>query len=71
MAFRKKLPSGNTIESWIFDTAFEKGISIGVFDKMLGRSKMIVCVEELDGEKRIIIDESRAEKYGFKVIWKE
>lgn len=69
MAFRKKLPSGDTVTSWQFENDSITGMSVGVFDKELGRGQMLVCVEEYNGEKRIVISETRAEKYGFKIVW--
>jgi hypothetical protein len=52
MAFRKKLSTGDTVEAWIFETDIETGISVGVFDSMFRRAKMLVCVEEFDGKKK-------------------
>lgn len=68
MVFRKKLTSGDTVETWSFDTDIATGIAVGVFDRTVKRAQMIVCVEESDGKKRIAVNEAGAAKYGFEVV---
>ena len=72
MDLKKKLQTKDTIEAWTYETGIYTGISIGVFDKMIGNSKSMVSVESVDSAdgivNRIVINKTRAEKYGFKIV---
>ena len=72
MSLKKKLQTGKTIEAWSYDTGIYMGQSIGVFDKMCGRSKAVVSVESVDSAdgvvNRIVINKANADKYGFRII---
>lgn len=72
MSFKKKLQTGDVIQAWTYDAGIYKGISVGAFDKMCGSSKSMVSVESVDSidgvVNRIVVDKTRAEKYGFRII---
>ena len=72
MDLKKKLQTKDTIEAWTYETGIYTGISIGVFDKMIGNSNSMVSVESVDSAdgivNRIVINKTRAEKYGFKIV---
>lgn len=72
MGLKKKLQTKDTIEAWTFETGIYTGISVGVFDRMVGNSKSIVSVESVDSAdgivNRIVINKDKAEKYGFRII---
>lgn len=72
---KKKLKTDSVIEAWNYDTEIYTGISIGVYDKMVGNSKAIVSVESVDCAdgvvNRIVINKKKAEKYGFRIVIEE
>lgn len=72
MGLKKKLQTKDTIEAWTYETEIYAGISVGVFDKMIGNSKSIISIEsanEADGiVSRIVINKVKAEEYGFKIV---
>lgn len=72
MGLKKKLQTKDTIEAWTYETGIYTGISVGVFDRMVGNSKSIISVESVDSENgivnRIIVNKAKAEKYGFKIV---
>jgi hypothetical protein len=72
MGFKKKLQTKDTIEVWTYETGIYTGISVGVFDRMIGNSKSVVSVESVDSAdgiiNRIVINKAKAEKYGFRIV---
>lgn len=72
MSFKKKLLSGDVVETWPYETGIYRGISVGVFDRMIGRPKAVVHVESIDSAdgivNRIVINKRKAEKYGFSIV---
>lgn len=72
MGLKKKLQTKDTIEAWIYETGIYTGISVGVFDRMIGNSKSVVSVESVDSAdgiiNRIVINKAKAEKYGFRIV---
>ena len=69
---QKKLQTKDTVEAWTYETGIYTGISVGVFDKMVGNSKPIVSVESVNSAdgivNRIVINKAKADKYGFRII---
>lgn len=72
MGLKKKLQTKDTIEAWTYETGIYTGISVGVFDRMIGRSKSVVSVESVDSVdgivNRIVINKAKAEKCGFRIV---
>ena len=72
MGLKKKLQTKNTIEAWTYKTGIYTGISVGVFDRMIGNSKSVVSVESVDSAdgivNRIVINKAKAERYGFRIV---
>ena len=72
MSLKKKLQTKDTVEAWTYETGIYTGISVGVFDRMIGNSKSIVSVESVDSAdgivNRIVINKAKADKYGFRII---
>ena len=72
MSLKKKLQTKDTVEAWTYETEIYTGISVGVFDRMIGNSKSIVSVESVDSAdgivNRIVINKAKADKYGFRII---
>ena len=72
MGLKKKLQTKDTIEAWTYETGIYTGISVGVFDRMIGKSNSVVFVESVDSVdgilNRIVINKAKAEKYGFRIV---
>ena len=72
MSLKKKLQTKDTVEAWTSATGIYSGMSVGVFDRMIGNSKSIVSVESVDSAdgivNRIVINKAKADKYGFRII---
>ena len=72
MSLKKKLQTKDTVEAWTYETGIYTGISVGVFDRMIGNSKSIVSVESVDSAdgivNRIVVNKAKADKYGFRII---
>ena len=72
MGLKKKLQTKDTIEAWTYETGIYTGISVGVFDRMIGNSKSVVSIESVNSEdgviNRIVINKAKAKKYGFRIV---
>ena len=72
MNLKKKLQTKDIVEAWTYETGIYTGISVGIFDRMIGSSKSMVAVESVDSAdgivNRIVINKAKAKKYGFRIV---